>query len=105
MYAILEIGGKQYRVEKGMRLLVDYLKKNENENIELKNVTMFSDKGNIEIGTPYVNNVVVNAKVTNPLVKGEKLVVYKYKAKSNYRRKKGHRQLYTEVEITDLKKL
>jgi len=104
MYVILELGGKQYKVEKGEKLLVDFLNKEENEKVEFKTVTLFSDKDKIEIGQPYLEDVSVKAKILNPMVKGEKLIVYKYKSKSNYRRKTGHRQLYTELEITDIKK-
>ncbi len=103
MYAILEIGGKQYKVEKGTKLTVDLLN-TDKDKIEFKSVTLLSDGENVEIGTPYLSNVSVKAKVLNPMVKGEKLIVYKYKSKSNYRRKKGHRQLYTEIEVTDIKK-
>lgn len=103
MYAILEIGGKQYKVEKGTKLTVDFLNP-EKDKIEFHTVTMISDKGNVEIGTPYVNGVTVEAKVLNPMVKGEKLIVYKYKSKANYRRKTGHRQLYSEIEVVKINK-
>ncbi len=105
MYAIVEIGGKQHKVEKGSKILVDYLSKMENEGIEFKNVTLLSNDDSIEVGKPYLDNVIIKARVATPVVKGKKLIVYKYKAKSNYRRKKGHRQLYSEIEIVDLKKV
>lgn len=101
MYAILEIGGKQYRIEKGMKLLVDHLK-TENDVVEFNSVTLLKKDKEIKIGTPFLENVIVKGRVTNPMVKGEKLIVYKYKAKSNYRRKKGFRPIYTEIEITDV---
>ncbi|MEJ5284540.1 MAG: 50S ribosomal protein L21 [Brevinematia bacterium] len=103
MYAILEIGGKQYKVEKGTKLTVDFLNP-EKDKIQFQTVTMISDKGNVEIGTPYVSGVTVEAKVLNPMVKGEKLIVYKYKSKANYRRKMGHRQLYSEIEVVKISK-
>ncbi|MCX7820337.1 MAG: 50S ribosomal protein L21 [Brevinematales bacterium] len=103
MYAILEIGGKQYKVEKGTKLSVDFLN-TEKDKIEFQTVTMISDKGNVEIGTPYIAGASVEAKVLNPMVKGEKLIVYKYKSKANYRRKAGHRQLYSEIEVVKINK-
>ena len=101
MYAILDLGGKQYKIEKGSKLLVDHLV-SENDEIEFKSVVMFKNGENVKVGKPYIENMVVKAKIVNPLLKGKKLTVYKYKAKSNYRRKKGFRPTYTEIEIVDL---
>jgi large subunit ribosomal protein L21 len=101
MYAILDLGGKQYKIEKGSRLLVDHFV-SEKDEIEFKSVVMFNNGKNVKVGKPYIENMVVKAKIVNPLLKGEKLTVYKYKAKTGYRRKKGFRPTYTEIEIIDL---
>lgn len=102
MYAIIEVGGKSYKVENGQELLVDLMNKNNGDTIEFKNVTLYRDDKEIKIGTPYLNDVIVKGKVIEPLVKGEKLIIFKYKPKTGYRRKKGHRQKYTKIQITEI---
>ena len=101
MYAILEIGGKQYKAEKGSALLVDLMEATEGQKLSFSTVTMFRDK-DVVVGKPYVENAVVEAKVVDPVVKGDKLVVFKYKSKSRYRRTTGHRQAYTRIQVTGL---
>lgn len=101
MYAILEIGGKQYKVEKGADLLVDLMEATQGQKLTFDTVTMFRDK-EVVVGKPYVEKAVVEAEVVDPLVKGEKLTVFKYKAKSRFRRKTGHRQGYTRIHVTGI---
>lgn len=104
MYAIVETGGKQYRVEKGDVLHVEKLGVEEGQNVVFDKVLLISDEnGAIEIGKPYVSGAKVEAKVLKN-GKRKKVIVFKYKAKKNVRVKNGHRQPFTRVEITALSK-
>ena len=98
MYAIIETGGKQYRVSEGEFVFVEKLELNPEEVVEFDRVLTVVTDGDVSIGKP----LVVGAKVTGKVVsqgKGKKIIVFKYKAKSNYRRRQGHRQPYTKVLI------
>ncbi|MDO8691771.1 MAG: 50S ribosomal protein L21 [Dehalococcoidia bacterium] len=101
MYAIVESGGKQHKVEVGANLLVDHLQAEEGAAWELERVLLVSDGTTTLVGKPTVQGAVVRAVVTGE-VKGPKIVVQKYKAKSNYRVKTGHRQLYTNLAIKEI---
>lgn len=101
MYAIIENGGKQYRVEVGSNVLVDHLPAEEGATLELERVLLVSDGATTLIGKPIVEGAKILATVTGD-VKGPKIVVQKYKAKSNYRVKTGHRQLYTNLAIKEI---
>jgi large subunit ribosomal protein L21 len=103
MYAILELGGKQYKVEQGSSLLIDLLESKAGQKLSFNSVTLYRTEKEITIGSPYIGNAIVEAKVVEPVVKGEKLTVFKYKAKARYRRKTGHRQQYTKVEVTGIR--
>jgi len=99
MYAIIETGGKQYKVQEGDILLVEKLNYQVGDGFSFDKVLAYSNKdGKVEFGTPYLNNVKVDAKVLEH-GKGKKIIVFKYKAKKNYRKKQGHRQPYTKVQI------
>jgi|YNPMSStandDraft_2_1061718.scaffolds.fasta_scaffold00030_10 large subunit ribosomal protein L21 len=99
MYAIVEIGGKQYKAEKGATLRVDHLSAKENEKIKIKEVLfLHTDKKDI-IGQPYVKDAVVECKVVKAEEKGEKLTVFKYKPKTNYSVKRGYRHTFTVLEV------
>jgi large subunit ribosomal protein L21 len=102
MYAIVESGGKQYKVEKGETLLVDRLRAKEGEKVDLRAV-MFRD-GDIVTDAAELEKIKVEATVSEHL-RGPKIRIFKYKAKKGYRRRAGHRSELTRVEITDLKKL
>jgi large subunit ribosomal protein L21 len=102
LYAIVESGGKQYKVEKGETLLLDRLHANEGEKIDLRAV-MFRD-GDVVTDPAELEKVKVEATIAEHL-RGPKITVFKYKAKKGYRRKAGHRSELTKVEITDLKQL
>lgn len=102
MYAIVEIGGKHYKAEKGMDLLVDKIDAKAGQKLQFKTVTLYRTDKEVEVGTPYVEKMVIEGKVIDPVVKGKKEVVYKYKQKTSYRRKTGHRQQYTKVQITSI---
>jgi large subunit ribosomal protein L21 len=102
MYAIVESGGKQYKVEKGETLLVDRLPAEEGEVVDLRAV-MFRDD-DVVTEQAELEKVKVEATVAEHL-RGPKIRIFKYKAKKGYRRRAGHRSELTRVEITDLKKL
>ncbi len=102
MYAIVEIGSKQYKVEKGSEIQIDLMQAKAGGKIKFNTVTLFRTDKDIHIGMPYVEKAVVEGKVIDPLIKGEKLDVFKYKQKASYRRKTGHRQKYTKIEVTGI---
>lgn len=101
MYAIIQTGGKQYRVSEGDVLSVEKLPVAEGEEVVFDQVLTVVSDGDIKIGKPVVEGAKVTAKVVEH-GKGEKILVFKYKAKSNYRKRQGHRQPYTKVEISKI---
>ena len=103
MYAIIESCGKQYKVAEGDVVFFEKLDVEEGKKVTFDKVILVSNDGKIEVGTPNVKGVKVEGKVVCH-GKGKKIRVYKYKAKKNYRRTQGHRQPYTKVEITAIKK-
>ena len=102
MYAIIESCGKQYKVAEGDVVFFEKLDTEEGKKITFDKVVLVSDDSKVEVGAPYVKGVKVEGKVVSH-GKGKKILVYKYKAKKNYRRTQGHRQPYTKVEITKIK--
>ena len=102
MYAIIESCGKQYKVAEGDVVFFEKLEAEEGKKVSFNNVVLVSDGKKIEVGAPYVKGVKVEGKVVAH-GKDKKILVYKYKAKKNYRRTQGHRQPYTKVEITSIK--
>ena len=102
MYAIIESCGRQYKVAEGDVVFFEKLEVEEGKKVTFDNVVLVSDDKKVEVGAPYVKNVKVEGKVVSH-GKGKKVLVYKYKAKKNYRRTQGHRQPYTKVEITKIK--
>ena len=102
MYAIIESCGKQYKVAEGDVVFFEKLDVEEGKKVTFDNVVLVSDDKKVEVGAPYVKGVKVEGKVVAH-GKGKKILVYKYKAKKNYRRTQGHRQPYTKVEITKIK--
>ena len=102
MYAIIESCGKQYKVAEGDVVFFEKLDAEEGKKVTFDNVVLVSDGEKIEVGSPYVKGVKIEGKVVSH-GKGKKILVYKYKAKKNYRRTQGHRQPYTKVEITKIK--
>ena len=98
MYAVIVSGGKQYRVTKGDTIYVEKLDQADDSTISFDVLMLGSDEG-VQIGTPTVAGAKVEGKVVGQ-VKGEKIIIYKYKSKKNYHRRAGHRQHYTKVEIT-----
>ena len=103
MYAIVEISGKQYKVQEGDIVFVDRLENlEEGSKVTFDKVLLISDDKKVTVGQDTVKGAKVEATVVGH-GKGKKIVVFKYKAKKNYRRKQGHRQPYTKVEITSIK--
>ena len=101
MYAIIESCGKQYKVAQGDVVFFEKLDTEEGKKVTFDKVVLVSDDKKVEVGAPYVKNAKVEGKVVEH-GKGKKILVYKYKAKKNYRRTQGHRQPYTKVEITKI---
>ena len=101
MYAILVTGGKQYRVEVGDQLFIEKLPVEAEQDITFDQVLAVGGDDGLKVGTPTVSGVTVTAKVLKN-GRGKKIIVYKMKPKKNYRRKQGHRQPYTKVEITGI---
>lgn len=100
MYAVIETGGKQYRVKEGDVIVVEKLGAEAGEKVEFDKVLVMGEGADIQVGTPYVGSKVYGTVVENG--KGKKVVIFKYKAKKDYRKKQGHRQPYTMVEITGI---
>jgi len=102
MYAIIESCGKQYKVAEGDVVFFEKLDAEEGKKVTFSNVVLVSEDGKVQVGNPYVKGVKVEGKVISH-GKAKKIIVFKMKAKKNYRRKQGHRQPYTKVEITSIK--
>ncbi len=103
MYAIIESCGKQYKVAQGDIVFFEKLDAEEGKKVTFDKVILVSDDGKVQIGNPYVKGIKVEGKVVSH-GKGKKIIVFKMKAKKNERTKQGHRQPYTKVEITAIKK-
>lgn len=102
MYAIIETGGKQYKVQEGDVLFIEKLQAGEGDSVMFDRVIALGKSDGLVAGTPVVEGASVSAKVEKH-VKGKKIIVFKYKAKKNYRKKQGHRQPYTKVVIEKIK--
>lgn len=98
MYAVIETGGKQYRVQEGDVLNVEKVFAEENEMITIDKVLLVSKNGEVNVGTPFVEGAKVEVKVLEQ-GKAKKIIVFKYKPKKDYRRKQGHRQPFTKIQI------
>ena len=98
MYAVIATGGKQYRVSEGDVLCIEKIEAEDGATVSF-DVLLLSDGEEVKIGSPMVEGAKVEAKVLGQ-VRGEKIVVFKYKSKKDYHRKQGHRQPYTKIEIT-----
>lgn len=99
MYAVIATGGKQYRVQQGDIIYVEKLDVADQAPVSFDVLMLGKDEAGVVVGKPTVSGAKVEGKVLGQ-VKGEKIIVFKYKSKKNYRRKHGHRQPYTKVEIT-----
>ncbi|MBP3838926.1 MAG: 50S ribosomal protein L21 [Prevotella sp.] len=100
MYAIVEINGQQFKVEQGKKLFVNHIKDAEaGKTVEFDKVLLIDNEGAVKVGAPNVEGAKVVVEVVNPLVKGDKVIVFKMKRRKDYRKKNGHRQQFTEVEV------
>src|SRR5262245_22753547 len=98
MYAVIETGGKQYRVQPGDTVVVEKLPGKAGDAIEFDQVLLLSDDENVAVGRPLVEGARVTGQITEQ-GRDAKVIVYKFKRRKNYRKKNGHRQAYTSVKI------
>ena len=98
MYAIIETGGKQYRVQEGDVVKVEKLEIADGEKVKFDKVLLVADEGRLNVGKPYVDGAIVEA-VVEKQGKEKKIIIFKYKSKKDYRKKQGHRQPYTQIKI------
>ena len=100
MYAIVEINGQQFKAEQGKKLFVHHIKDaEEGQTIEFDKVLLVDNEGAVTVGAPTVDGAKVVCEVLNPLVKGEKVIVFKMKRRKDSRKRNGHREQFTQVEI------
>lgn len=104
MQAVVKTGGKQYRIKPGDVINVEKLAGNAGDAVEFRDVLMATDsEGKFVFGSPSIENTKVTGKILGH-EKGDKLIVFKFRRRKGYRRKKGHRQVYTRVEITGIER-
>ena len=101
MYAIVEIAGQQFKVEKERKVYVHRLPQDEGADVTFEKVLLIDNDGVISIGTPVVEGAKVTATVLKHL-KGDKVIVFKKKRRKGYKKKNGHRQYLTQIQITDI---
>jgi len=102
MYAVIATGGKQYKVTKGETLRVEKLAGDEGSTVKLDNVLMVADGDQVSVGTPTLDKATVTAKITAH-GRGKKVEIIKFRRRKHSRTQAGHRQDYTEIEVTDIK--
>jgi large subunit ribosomal protein L21 len=100
-FAVIKTGGKQYKVEVGSKIRIEKINGNENDAVSFDNVLLKVENDNIKIGTPILKDEKVEGKILKQ-GREKKKIVFKYHSKTRYRKKKGHRQHYTLVEITKI---
>jgi large subunit ribosomal protein L21 len=101
MYAIVEIAGQQFKVEKERKVYVHRLPQDEGADVEFERVLLIDNEGVISIGAPVVEGAKITAKVLKHL-KGDKVIVFKKKRRKGYKKKNGHRQYLTQIQITEI---
>ncbi len=102
MYAIVDIAGQQFKVEKEKKIYVHRLKANEGDNVEFEKVLLIDNDGkNVKIGAPVIKGAKVTAKVLSH-IKGDKVIVFKKKRRKGYKVKNGHRQQFTQIQIENI---
>ncbi|MDP4934575.1 MAG: 50S ribosomal protein L21 [Salibacteraceae bacterium] len=102
MYAIVEIAGQQFKVEKDQKVYVHRLATEEGKKVTFDRVLLIDDKGKVNIGAPAIEGAEVTATVLEHL-KGDKVIVFKKKRRKGYKKKNGHRQYLTEIQINEIK--
>jgi large subunit ribosomal protein L21 len=101
MYAVVEINGKQYRAEQGKALKVDRIDEEAGKSVSFDKVLLLSGEAGVKVGNPYVDGASVKA-VIDAEIKADKVIVFKYKPKKDYRRTRGHRQRYTVLKVQEI---
>jgi large subunit ribosomal protein L21 len=101
MYAVIETGGKQYRVQPGDTVVVETLPGDSGDAVEFGRVLLISDDESVAVGRPVIEGARVTGQIVEQVL-GEKLTVYKFKRRKNYRKRNGHRQQYTAVKIENV---
>ncbi len=102
MLAVIKTGGKQYLISPGKKIKIEKIKGEQGEEVNFSDVLLLEKNKKLEIGTPLVKNAVVIGRILKQ-GKGKKIIIFKYKPKTRYKKKKGHRQPFTEVEILKIK--
>jgi large subunit ribosomal protein L21 len=102
MYAVIQTGGKQYRVAEGETLRVEKLSANTGDKLSFSPLLFADDGGNVQIGKPNVSGIQVETEVLGQGL-GDKILIYKYKRRKSYRRKTGHRQPFTALKVVSIK--
>ena len=98
MYAIVEIAGQQFKVEKDQKLFVHRLENAEGDSVSFDKVLLIDNDGKVQVGTPIIEEAKVTAKVLKH-IKGEKVIVFKKKRRKGYAKRNGHRQQFTQIQI------
>ena len=101
MYAIVEIAGQQFKVEKDKKLFVHRLEAEQGDSLDFEKVLLVDTDGKVAVGTPTVKGAKVTAKVLEH-VKGDKVIVFKKKRRKGYKKKNGHRQLFTQIQVENI---
>ena len=101
MYAIVEIAGQQFKVEKDKKIFVHRLANNEGDKVEFEQVLLLDNEGKVQIGAPAVAGAKVTAKVLGH-VRGDKVIIFKKKRRKGYQKRSGHRQDFTQIEIESI---
>ena len=99
--AIIRAGGKQYLVKRGDKIKIEKIEGDKGKEINFTDVLLFQDDKKVEIGKPMIKDAKVVAEILEQ-GKGDKIIIFKYKSKKRYKKKAGHRQLYTEIKIKDI---
>mgnify|MGYP005840766965 FL=1 len=101
MYAIVDIAGQQFKVEKGKTFFVHRLNADEGSSVEFSKILLADNDGKVTVGAPYINGAKISAKVVKHL-KGDKVLVFKKKRRNGYRKLNGHRQCFSKIEIENI---
>ena len=102
MYAIVDIAGKQFKVEKDRFVYAPLMDKEEGSSVDFDKVLLVDDDGNVKVGTPTIKGAKVSGKILEH-VKGDKVIVFKKKRRKGYKKKNGHRQRFSKVLIEEIK--
>lgn len=101
MYAIFVDGGRQYRVQPGQELVIDYRETPQGETVQFEKVLAIGTDDGLKLGTPTVDGATITASVLGPQ-QGEKIYIQKFRRRKNYRRRTGHRQMHTRIRIEEI---